>query len=236
MRARLRQIRIHLLLPVLLALLARTAIAAEAPARPTGIHYVCLIRHGHYDRDSTASDEVGNGLNALGRTQARLIGSRLAALPIRPASLVTSTFRRASETADVIGGILEMTPARDSLIHECTPSSTREDPMRKPEGTALCDSNLAAAWAKYMTPSPAADRTDVLVCHGNVIRAFVCRAVTGDSRHWRAMEIGNASLTILAVRPDGTTRLVMFSDVGHLPVDQQSWTGKGAGWGAKPPR
>ena len=105
-----------------------------------------------------------------------------------------------------------------------------------PEDIALCDSNLAAAWAKYMTPSPAADRHDILVCHGNVIRALVCRAVTGDSRHWHAMDIGNASLTILAVRPDGTTRLIMFSDVGHLPLDRQSWTGKGAGWGPKPAR
>jgi hypothetical protein len=46
------------------------------------------------------------------------------------------------------------------------------------------------------------------------------------------MEIANASLTILAVRPDGTSRLVSFSDVGHLPVARQTWTGKGAGWSA----
>jgi hypothetical protein len=24
----------------------------------------------------------------------------------------------------------------------------------------------------------------------------------------------------------------MFSDVGHLPLTEQSWTGRGAGWGA----
>jgi serine/threonine-protein phosphatase PGAM5 len=231
----LQRIRIPLLLGLLLVLVAQTVIAAEAPPRPTGIHYVYLIRHGIYDRDSTADDVVGNGLNALGREQARLIGARLAALPVRPASLVASTYRRASETADVIGSILKMTPTRDSLIHECTPTTTRQDYMRNhsPEDIALCDSNLAAAWVKYMTPSPAADRHDVLVCHGNVIRALVSRAVSGDSRQWHVMDIGNASLTILAVRPDGSTRLVMFSDVGHLPLDRQSWTGNGAGWGTK---
>src|SRR3982751_1824550 len=109
---------------MLLALVAQIATAAEAP-RATGVHYVYLIRHGEYDRDSTADDVAGNGLNALGREQARLIGTRLAALPVHPASLVTSTFRRASETADVIGRILKMTPIRDSLIHECTPTTTR---------------------------------------------------------------------------------------------------------------
>ena len=53
----------------------------------------------------------------------------------------------------------------------------------------------------------------------------------GAMLSWPGMEIGNGSLTIIAVRPDSTTRLIMFSDVGHLPTNRQSWTGKGAGWG-----
>ena len=44
------------------------------------------------------------------------------------------------------------------------------------------------------------------------------------------MDIGNASLTILAVRSDATVQLMTFSDVGHLPVSLQTWLGKGAGW------
>jgi serine/threonine-protein phosphatase PGAM5 len=82
-----------------------------------------------------------------------------------------------------------------------------------------------------MVATPHADRHDVLVCHGNVIRWFVSRAVSGDPRHWLSMDIGNGSLTILAVRPDGSVRLVCFSDVGHLPVSKQTWLGRGAGWG-----
>ena len=125
-----------------------------------------------------------------------------------------------------------MTPAADSLIHECTPASARADLMRShsPESVALCDSNLTAAWARYMRPTPEADTHDVLVCHGNVIRWMVSRALVGDAMHWPRMEIGNGSLTVLAVRPDGSVRLVTFSDVGHLPAEVQTWTGKGAGW------
>lgn len=222
-----------------LAGLVLPALAAE-PAKPgTGIHYVYLIRHGIYDPDpdKNADDVVANGLNALGRDQARLVGARLAALPIKPATLVSSDFRRARETAEIVGKMMGMKPTLDSLIHECTPTSDRPDYMKghAPEEIATADSNLARAWNKYMIPMPEGDRHDILVCHGNVIRWFVSRSLVGDGRRWPWMEIGNGSITILSVRPDGTTRLVSFSDVGHLAVTQQTWTGKGAGWGAAKP-
>src|SRR6185436_12308503 len=111
----------------------------------------------------------------------------------------------ARETADDMGVAMKMTPVRDSLIAECTPTSERADVMKgeKPEDVAACDAQLAAAWAKYMTPTPEGDRHDVLVCHGNVIRWFVSHALGADPR-WLRMEIGNGSMTILSVRPDGT--------------------------------
>jgi serine/threonine-protein phosphatase PGAM5 len=101
---------------------------------------------------------------------------------------------------------------------------------------ALCDGNLAAAWAKYVTPTPDADTHDLLVCHGNVIRWMVAKAMGSDSRTWTHMDIANASLTVISVRPDGTVRLVMYSDVGHMPVDKQTWAGRGAGWDVKAPK
>ena len=217
-------------------LAAAGARAADAPQPGPGIHYLYLIRHGAYDHDASADDRRGNGLNALGHLQARLLGDRLARLPVRLTSLVSSDFTRARETADEIGRVLGMTPERDSLLHECTPTSERAELLRNRtrEVVALCDSNLAAAWAKYARPSPEADARDVLVCHGNVIRWFVSRALGSDTGRWAAMEIANASLTVIAVRADGSTRLVLFSDVGHLPVEEQTWTGRGAGWGGAP--
>ena len=44
------------------------------------------------------------------------------------------------------------------------------------------------------------------------------------------MTIGNASITVLGVRGDGSTLVAAFSDTGHLPVARQTWTGPGAGW------
>lgn len=224
---------------ILLLLLPALPVQAADPApAPTGVHYVYLVRHGLYDRDDAADDRTGNGLNALGHEQARLTGKRLAGLPVKIQSLVSSNYTRARETAADIAAVLETTVIEDSLLHECLPRSDRADLMKdaSPGELADCESNLAAAWTKYMRPTPESDLHDVLVCHGNVIRWFVVKAIGSPTERWSTMDIGNGSLTVLAVRPDGSTRLVMYSDVGHLPLEKQSWAGRGAGWGKPVPR
>ena len=211
-----------------------TPAASAAPAAPAerGVRYVCLVRHGHYERVDSLDDRTGNGLDALGHEQATLVGKRLAAVPATWRAFVSSDYTRARETADDIGAVLGRTAHRDSLIQECAPPSSRPglDAEQTPEELAACLANLESAWAKYFTPSPREDTHDLLVCHGNVIRWFVNRALGNDTRHWTSMDIGHASLTIVAVRPDGTTRVVSFSDVGHLPLEKQTWAGRGAGW------
>jgi broad specificity phosphatase PhoE len=208
------------------------AAAEAAPEPKPGNRYLYLVRHGHYDRDETVDDAVDNGLNALGQEQARRIGERLAGLPWRPERFVSSHYTRARETAAGIGRSLGRDAEIDTLLHECLPNAERADFMTESTGAevAACEANLAAAWQKYVRPSPDGDRHDLLVCHGNVIRWFVARSLDVDTRKWSRMPIGNGSLTVIAVAPDGGTRLVMFSDVGHLPLAQQSWGKPGARW------
>jgi serine/threonine-protein phosphatase PGAM5 len=186
-----------------------------------------------YDRVDSLDDRTANGLNALGHEQARLLGARLASLPVKPRLLVSSDYTRARETADDLAAILGRAAERDTLIRECGPPSVRDSAATNAERAeqAECERTLEAAWAKYVRPSPDADAHDLLVCHGNVIRWFVTRALGADAKRWITMTIGNASLSVIAVRPDGSARLVMFSDVGHLPVEKQTWLGRGAGWG-----
>ena len=219
---------------VLLAPVAFAADPAPATPRTDGVRYLYLIRHGLYDRVEAPDDVSHNGLNALGREQATLTGRRLASLPVKFGAFVTSDYLRARQTAEGIGRSLKRAADVDSLIHECAPPS--EHAGSDSTEALACESNLNAAWAKYARPSPAADTHDLFVCHGNVIRWFVSHTLIDGGRAWRRMDVGNGSLTVIAIRPDATSRLVMFSDVGHLPLAKQSWAGKGAGWGTPPKR
>ena len=208
----------------------------QSPAPGKGVHYVILIRHGAYVPDPATDDRVADGLNPLGHEQARAAGARLAGLPIKIDALVSSYFTRARESADEIGRELHMHATRDSLIHECRPHSDRPDTtLDQQQEAEACEADLAAAWDKYFQPTPAADRHDVLVCHGNVIRWMVARALGVDTKRWSKMDIANGSLTVIAVSPDGTPKLLMFSDVGHLAPGKQTWLGVGNRWGMEPP-
>jgi serine/threonine-protein phosphatase PGAM5 len=207
---------------------------AGAGGRPNaGIHFVYLVRHGIYDRDTTVTDDrVGNALNKLGHEQAALTGQRLAKLPIKFDRLISSELLRAKETADDMGKAMKMTPTRDAVLNECTPTSSNARIMasEKPWDLAECDSARQVQWARYFAPTPDRDTYDVLVCHGNIIRWTMVRAMGTDTKDWLNFDCGNASITIIAVRPDGSIRPVMYSDVGHIPVEKQTWSGRGGGW------
>lgn len=203
-----------------------------APAAAKGVRTILLVRHGLYDRDEKVDDRVGNGLNAIGREQATLVGRYLAALPVKLTTLTSSTLTRARETADLMGTELEMTSLRDSLISECTPISERADWMKldSPADIVACEANLLAAWERYMKPSPERDTYDVLVAHGNVIRWLVAKAMSGDSRQWNRLEVGHGSITALTVSADGRVRVVKLSDNAFMPVERQTYGSRGPGW------
>ncbi len=213
---------------------AMTPARAQETKRARGVHYLYLIRHGDYTWDSTVTDDSkGNGLNALGHEQARLVAERLAGLPVKLHSLVSSNYLRAAQTADDMSKILHMKVVVDTLIHECTPHyEPRAGTLSEHREAAAvaCEANLEAAYAKYFVPTPDADTYDVLVCHGNVIRWLTCKAIGNDVLNWRRLTIGNCSITALAVQPDGRVMLATYSDTGHIPPDKQTWTGRGAGW------
>jgi serine/threonine-protein phosphatase PGAM5 len=217
---------------------ATTPVATKKPPDQSrvsgnGVHYVYLVRHGDYEHDHADKDErVHMGLDSLGHEQARMIGQRLAALPVTFDRLVSSEFLRAKQTADDVGRILRKSPVRDSLLNECAPTSV--DPARMAEDTpaelAACDSARARAWRRYFTPTPDRDTYDLLVCHAHVIRWTLMKALGADTRHWTDQDAANAALTIIAIRPDSSVRLVTYNDTGHIPVGKQTWSGRGGGW------
>ena len=227
----------------LLALMSYGAAAAtDAPAKPApsapaagagkGVRTIYLVRHGFYVADSTAQPNVGPGLAPLGREQAGIVGRYLAGLPVTFESITSSMLTRARETADIMALALRLRVERDSLLSECTPRSvnTAMNSNQDDAEVVACDAQLEAAWGKYMRPSPDADTHDLIVAHGNVIRWMVAKTVAGDTKRWGTMDIAHCSLTVLTVRPDGSVRLVMYSNLGDLPVEKQTWAGRGAGW------
>ena len=204
--------------------------SAEEAEKTDGVRTVYLIRHGEYDSDDESDPTVGKALVPLGVAQARLVGARLRGMPVTFTSLHSSTMTRARQTAVVIGEEfpeLQLQPS--ALISECTPPTWRRDIMEgeTPEDLDACTRQLEKAYPIFFAPSPDADRHDIVVCHGNVIRYFVTRALGVDTEAWLGMSIANCSLTVITVEANGSMKLLSYSDSGHIPPNLTTRTAPG---------
>ena len=194
-------------------------------AAETGSRTLYLVRHGNYDWEDERDPDVGKALVPLGVAQARLVATRLRMLPVRMTGLYSSTMTRARQTAQVVHeDFPELEWIRSRRIRECTPPTWRKDIASKHDAEELkeCSRILQEAFDEFFVPSPAGDRHDIVVCHGNVIRYFVTRALGVDPEAWLGMSVGNCSLTVIRVNPDASMKLLMIGDVGHIPPNLQT--------------
>jgi serine/threonine-protein phosphatase PGAM5 len=226
MRPFLRRLLLAALAVLLLVPLAPAR--AVLPTRDEPLRTLYLIRHGEYEHDADCDEDVGCGLVALGRQQARLIGARLDAMPVEFTSLQASTMTRARQTAEIVATHfpeLELQLHRD--IRECTPPTIRQDimdDMEPGEGEA-CAAELEKAWARLFRPAEGGPEHDIVICHGNVIRWFTTRVIGAADEQWLQMSIANCSLTVIQVRADGSMKLIAFADSGHIPWQMTTYPG-----------
>lgn len=216
------------ILSIVLLVFACSLQAAETPEiAMKGARTIVLVRHGNYVADSRIDEKIGPGLSPLGVAQAHLAGARLRGLPNRFDGLYVSPMQRARETAALIA---EDLPGRSFSVlddlHECTPPTRRTKVMatEKPTDLAACQAQLDRVFAKYFVPADGAARTDLFVCHGDVIRYLVTRALGVDSKAWLEMSLGHASMTTIHIKTDGSMQVIAAGDVGHIPPNLQSGT------------
>ncbi len=195
------------------------------PVPPKAARTLWLVRHGAYDESDPRDESVGKGLVPIGIAQARLAGARFAGLPFGFDSILASPLTRARQTAAVIAA--ELPDPRIEFVSdlaECTPPTRRQDIMKeeKAEDLAACAARLERLEQRLFRPAGGRERHDLVVAHGNIIRSLVVAALDVDPLSWLVMSIGHASLTVIRVEADGTPRLLVVGDVGHLPPNLQT--------------
>jgi broad specificity phosphatase PhoE len=178
----------------------------------TRSRFIYLVRHGQYVVDQSAP--LGGPLTAIGRDQARRAGRRLAALDV--ASITSSDMPRAVETAMLIAGELGRSRVTSiDLLREQLP--TRVPGFRVPLANRRHARRSLDRITRRMFRRPSRTRHEIVVCHGNLIRALVCRALGVRLTAWFGMDIHNAGITVIRIRGDGQIRIISFNDTGHLP-------------------
>jgi broad specificity phosphatase PhoE len=79
---------------------------------------------------------------------------------------------------------------------------------------------MSTIGARGSTQSRVHDRYRVVVCHANIIRWFVCKALGVDpDGSWGRMRHNHAGVTILEVDSVGNVQLATVNGTGHLATD-----------------
>lgn len=195
---------------------------ASTPRQQSFTRTVVLVRHGDYVQDTAADKKLGPHLSPLGVVQAELAGAALSRMPVHFDHLYASPMHRARDTAMVIAADF---PRRSFEVvgdlAECNPPTHRSNVTSK---QLACKNKLDRVFAHFFKPATAGDQSDMLVCHGNVIRYLVARARGADPATWGEMSVGNASITTIRIEADGRFSVVSVGDAGHVPLNLRTGT------------
>ncbi|XP_076646916.1 serine/threonine-protein phosphatase Pgam5, mitochondrial [Halictus rubicundus] len=182
--------------------------------------HIILIRHGQYNL--SGKTDLERKLTELGRKQAETTGKRLQELGFPYSLIVRSTMTRAQETSKIIEGSLSNIAVEDDpFLTEGAPI-----PPEPPIGHWKSEirfhedgPRIEAAFRKYFhraEPSQEKDSYTVIVCHANVIRYFVCRALQFPAEGWLRLNLSHASITWISILPSGRVTLWCYGDTGHM--------------------
>jgi serine/threonine-protein phosphatase PGAM5 len=176
-----------------------------------------FMRHGQYDEMS--SSRAGGALTALGRRQAKKTAAALRRLEV--AAIWSSTLLRAKETASFVAAKQPRARLKcTKLLCEVIPTKLpRHIKLRIPiDATHIRDDKTRADLAyDTLFRTTKKSRTEIVVCHGNLIRYLVCRALGIAPKLWMRLDSTHCGLTEFRVLPKGIVRVVRYNDVGHLP-------------------
>lgn len=186
---------------------------------------ITLVRHGKYD--NTRQTSSGGDLIAAGWEQAEHV-ARALDRPFPVTSIYSSTLQRAVTTARIVSDCLpnHIPFKQDKVLCEAVFHVPRHGSAYSdipPATVASHRVRMAYAYKHYVRPACGTENEhDVLVCHGNVIRYFIVRAMRAPIELWAQMDIYHGSFTRLLVEANGNVRLVTHNEVSHLP--RRLWT------------
>jgi probable phosphoglycerate mutase len=195
-----------------------------------------LVRHGEstWNREHRIQGQLDPPLSDEGRHQAELLGRRLAGR--RLAGFYTSDLKRAFETAEAIGALVDPIPEptpglREIYLGDWEGLRTDEIAERFPdawarwieepdwdlvpggEGAARFEARVIATLDEILDRHSHGDV--LVVTHGGVIQVALHRVIGRPSRGLFPFKIQNASISLIEVR-QGRMVIGGSNDIGHL--------------------
>jgi len=185
------------------------------------VRYLYFVRHGQFDSDQNENPD--GDLTLLGRKQAKHVVKAFKDVPIT--AIHVSTAPRALQTAEpLIAAFPEAKVDRAHRLLECIPPihpTIRESFFKHltDEQLQIEVTHAERAFEHYFKRTSSTDKHEVIVCHGNLIRYFVCRVMHVEPTAWVNLESRNCGITRVMIDSDGSIGLISYNEIGHLSAD-----------------
>jgi serine/threonine-protein phosphatase PGAM5 len=172
--------------------------------------------------------------------------------PCNVTTLRVSDLTRAKETAEIIAEHLPKSVIRaapDPLLNEGRPchhipsgKMTSKIIQQTDEGHERIEKAFHTYFYRSEEPASSIETEDqvaspedelksdplhefeIIVCHANVIRYFICRALQIPPEAWLRLCTFNCSLNYITIRPTGSVSIRMLGDIGHLGYDHSTFS------------
>ena len=195
-----------------------------------------LIRHGQTDWNVKRKwqGHADIPLNETGLAQATALATRLKKWPVD--AIVTSDLLRCSQTADVIGLQLGLTPTADPIwrerdvgefsgmtgeeakaaFPELWAATNRKGMIDPPNGEKFMDLRKRGIQAYEKVLAEHEGKMIVIVSHGGLLHTLIAQLIQiREDVYGRISKRGNTGLSIVEVT-DGEPKLVRLNDTSHL--------------------
>ncbi|KAJ3268008.1 Serine/threonine-protein phosphatase pgam5, mitochondrial [Terramyces sp. JEL0728] len=150
--------------------------------------------------------------------------------------LYSSDATRAIQTAEIINqDFPEAKHYKDSILREGYPCHREPFPIKPNPEEAFDESMRFLACARKFIHRPEVDlaerkrgveidgithSTDILVCHGNLIRFLVAYALQINLEGWMNFYVGHASVSRISIDSEGKVEVKSVGCNGFLPIDK----------------
>ena len=155
----------------------------EGEEEPSAYRYIILVRHGQYN--TKAKNDSDATLTGAGRQQAQVLAQKIVDTYGKPNRVIRSEMMRAIETFDIVMKKLPRdTPT--AVIADlkegrpCQPTPPSASGLYKKSVVEADGKRIDEAFDRIFYRAPVTqkeDSYDVVICHANVIRYFVCKAL-----------------------------------------------------------
>jgi serine/threonine-protein phosphatase PGAM5 len=176
-----------------------------------------FIRNAEYTRNEGSAE--GN-LTYTGEEQAQHTAEALSHLSIN--NVYCSPYAQVRQTTHIIALHLGLLVRETRLLRQYDTFQMEDGTLNRKQFLGVVHHQQKQLDEMYtmlvQPPTDEHDTIDVAICHANIIRDLICKALDIQPFSWANRGISHCGISIISIDSESKVELLAYNDVKHLPI------------------